>query len=79
MTDKNFRRLYLTIDEDVMVILGLDPTTVTATDLRLRLREIAIEMGGVLRPKPRATRKDAGFSRREWEQRELDRRKGLNG
>jgi hypothetical protein len=68
MDDKNFRRLYVTVDDDVMVIFGLDPKTVTATELRQRLREIAVEMGGVVRKKPRVRRKDAGRHRTpDWE------------
>ena len=39
-TPKKFRRVYLTIDNDVMVALDLDPDTVTAAELRKRLREV---------------------------------------
>jgi hypothetical protein len=35
-----YRRLWLTLDADVMAALGLDPETVTAVQLRRRLREL---------------------------------------
>ncbi len=37
---KKFKRLYLTVDNEVMEYLGLDPDTVTAAELRKRLREV---------------------------------------
>lgn len=67
MDAKNFRRLYVTIDDDVMSALGLDPATVTAVELRQRLREIALEAGAVLHSTPRKNRK--GARQIAWEER----------
>lgn len=41
-TKKAFRRVYLTVDKDVMTALGLDAETVTSTQLRKRLRQLFV-------------------------------------